>query len=78
MGETPSSARIIKYVERALEAMEIVFRKDGAAFEGLADINGLRLKEVGKGESSSWGGVQTKCEGCECELTKIYSSTVIC
>ena len=34
------------------------------------DRNGHRNKEVGKGESVSWGGAQTKGEGHECELTK--------
>ena len=69
MGGTPS-ARIIKYVDRSLEALEIVFCADGAAFEVISDRNGHRLKEVGKGESASWGGIQTKCEGRKCELTK--------
>ena len=38
--------------------------------EGLADRNGHRKKEVGKGEIVSWGGARTKGEGRECKLTK--------
>ena len=71
MGVTTSSPRIIEDVDRALEALEIVFRANSAAVEGLADRNGHRLKEVGEGESVSWGGERTKGEGCECKLTKI-------
>ena len=53
---TSSSARIIEDVDLALKSLEVVYRANGAAFEGLADINGNRKKEVGKRESSSWGG----------------------
>ena len=67
---TPSSVRIIKDVDLTLKALEIVYRANGAAVEGLADRNGHRCKEVGEGESVSWGGAQTKGEGCECKLTK--------
>ena len=67
---TPSSVRIIKDVDLALKALEIVYRANGAAVEGLADRNGHRKKEVGKGKSISWGGARTKGEGCECKLTK--------
>ena len=67
---TPSSVRIIEYVDLALKSLETFYRANGAAFEGLADINGNRKKEVGKGKSVSWGGAQTKGEGRECELTK--------
>ena len=49
MGGTPSSARIIEDVGRALEALLIVFRANDAAVEGLADRNGDRRKEVGEG-----------------------------
>ena len=51
-----SSVRIIEDVDLALKALEIVYRANGAAFLGLADINGNRKKEVGKGKSVSWGG----------------------
>ena len=37
---TPSSARIIKDVDLALKALEIVYHKNGAVVEGLADRNG--------------------------------------
>ena len=67
---TPSSVRIIEDVDLELKALEIVYRANGAAVEGLADKNGHRKKEVGKGKSISWGGARTKGEGCECELTK--------
>ena len=36
----------------------------------LADINGHRRKEVGEGESVSWGGAQIKFEGHGCGITK--------
>ena len=68
---TPYSSRIIKDVDMALKALEIVYCKNGAVVEGLADRNGHRRKEVGKGESVSWGNVKTKGEGRKCELTKI-------
>ena len=67
---TPSSAQIIQYVDMALKALEIVYRTNGAAVEGLADRNGHRRKGVGEGKSVSWGGARTKGKGRECELTK--------
>ena len=67
---TPYSARIIKDVDLVLKALEIVYSTNGAAVEGLADINGQIRKEVGEWGSFSWGGAQTKCEDRECELTK--------
>ena len=66
---TPSSARIIQDVDLVLKALEIVYRENGAAVEGLADRNGHRRKVVGKGKIVSCGGARTKGEGCECELT---------
>ena len=62
---TPSSARIIQDVDLALKAMEIVYRENGAAVEGLADRNGHRRKVVGKGESDRCVGAHTKGEGRE-------------
>ena len=47
MGGTPSSARIIEYVYRSLEALEIVFHENVSAVERIADRNGHRRKEVG-------------------------------
>ena len=38
----PSSASIIEDVDLALKLLEIVYRKNGAAVEGLADRNGHR------------------------------------
>ena len=67
---TPSFAKIIHDVDLALKALEIVYRANGAAVEGLADRNRHRRKLVGEGESVSWGGARTKGKGCECELTK--------
>ena len=63
---TPSSARIIQDVDLALKALEIVYRENGAAVEGLADRNGYRRKVVGKGKSFRCGGARTKDEGPEC------------
>ena len=67
---TPSSERIIQDVDMALKALELVYRVNGAAVEGLADSNGHRLKVVGEGGSFSWVGTWTKGKGCECKLTK--------
>ena len=67
---TPSSVRIIEDVDIALKALEIVYRENGAAVEGLADGNGHRNKELGKRKSVSWGGARTKGGGRECKLTK--------
>ena len=50
--------------------MKIVNHINGASVEGIDDRNGNRRKEVGEGESGSWGGAQTEGEVCECELTK--------
>ena len=41
---TPSLARIIQDVDLELKALEIVYRENGAAVEGLADRNGHRRK----------------------------------
>ena len=59
MGGTPSSSRIIEDVDRALEPLLIVFRTNGAVFEGLANINGHRRKEVSEGKVS-FGEVHKK------------------
>ena len=67
---TPSSVSIIEDVDLALKVLQIVYRANGAAVEGLAGRNGNRKKELGKGESVSWGGARTKGEVCECKLTK--------
>ena len=67
---TLSLARIIQDVDLALKGLEIVYRENGAAVEGLADRNGHRRKVVGEGKSVSWGDAQTKGKGRECELTK--------
>ena len=67
---TPSSARIIQDVDLELKALEVVYRANGAAVEGLADRNGHIRKVLGKGKSVRCGGARTKGEGCECELTK--------
>ena len=49
----PSLVRIIQDVDLALKALEIVYRENGAAVEGLADRNGNRRKLVGEGKSIS-------------------------
>ena len=45
--ETPSSERIVEDVDLALKVLEIVYRANGAAVEGLFDRNGHRQKVVG-------------------------------
>ena len=67
---TPSLARIIQDVDLALKALEIVYRKNGATVEVLADSNGHRRKVVGEGKIVSWEGARTKGKGRERELTK--------
>ena len=67
---TPCSERIFQDVDLALKALEILYRENGAAVEGLTDRNGHRRKVVGEGESVRCGGARTKSEGRECELTK--------
>ena len=67
---TPSSARIIEDVDLALKALEIFYRANGAAFEGLADNNEHRRKVLGEGNSVSRGGARTKGKRRECKLTK--------
>ena len=66
----PSLARIIKDVDLALKALEIVYRTNGDAVDGLADSNGHRRKVVGERKSFSWGGARTKGKGRECKTTK--------
>ena len=67
---TLSPVRIIEDVDLALKALEIVYRENGAAVDGLADRNGHRRKDVGEGGSVSWGGARTKGKGREYKLTK--------
>ena len=67
---TPSSARIIKDVDPALKALEIVYHSNRAAVEGLDDRNGNIKKVVDEGKSVSWGGAQTKGNERECGITK--------
>ena len=47
---TPSLERIIQDVNLALKALEIFYRANGAAVEGLDHRNGHRQKVVGEGE----------------------------
>ena len=54
--ETPSLARIIEDVDLELKALEIVYRANGAAVEGLSDRNGHRSKKLGGEKTVSWGG----------------------
>ena len=78
---TPSSARIIQDVDLALKALEIVYRENGAAVEGLADRNGHRRKVVGKGKIVRWSCVELhgpKVRVASVNSPKICSSTVIC
>ena len=57
-------------VDLAFKALEIVYRANGAAVDGIADRNGHICKEVGEVESVSWVGALTKGESHECKLTK--------
>ena len=67
---TPSSARIIQYVDLELKALEIVYQVNVAAVEGLVDRNGHRRKELDECKRVSWGGAHTKFKGHECKLAK--------
>ena len=67
---TPSSVRIIKDVDLELKALEIVYRANWAAVEGLADRNGRRRKMVGEGKSVSWGDARNKSKWHKFKLTK--------
>ena len=67
---TPSLERIIQDVDLMLKALEIFYRENGAAVEGLADRNRQRRKLLGEGKIVSWGGAWTKGKGRKCELTK--------
>ena len=70
-------ARIIQDVDLALEALEIIYRKNGAAIEGLADRNGPIRKVVGEGEIV--GELHGKnLRGTSEKSPKICSCTVIC
>ena len=48
---TPSSERIIRYVDLALKSLEMVYHANGAAVEVLADKNGHIWKVLGEGKS---------------------------
>ena len=67
---TPSPARINEDVDLELRALEIVYRTNRAAVEGLDDRNGHIQKVVGEGKSVSWGGAWAKVKLNECKLTK--------
>ena len=67
---TPSSARIIKDTDLVLKALEIAYRANVSAFEGVANRDGHTRKVIGDGESVSWGGARTKVKGREYKLTK--------
>ena len=62
---TPSLVRIIQDVNLELKALEIVYRTNGDAVEGLADRNGHIRKVIGEGESVSWGSARNKGKGRE-------------
>ena len=67
---TPSSARIIQDVDLALKVLEIFYRANWAAVEGLADRNVNRQKVLGERKSVCWGGAWIKGKGREYKLTK--------
>ena len=63
---THYSGMIIEDVDMALKALEIFYRANGAAVEGLDDRNGHMQRVVGEGKSVSWGGAWTKGKRNEC------------
>ena len=75
---TPSSARIIEYVDLELKALGIVYLANGAAVEGLADRNGHRRKLLGEGKVSVGEVHGQKVRGASTNSPKICSCTVIC
>ena len=78
---TPSLERIIQDVDLALKTLEIVYRENGAAVEGLADINGHRRKVEGQEKSVRWSYVEVhgpKVRVLSMNSPKICSFTVIC
>ena len=70
---TPYLARIIQDVNLALKALEIVYPSNGAAVEGLADMNGHRRKVVGEGEVSVGEVHGPKVRGASANLPKVCS-----
>ena len=75
---TSSSARIIQDVDLALKALEIVYRENWAAVEGLDDRNGHRQKLVGEGKVSVGEVHGPKVRGASVNSPKRCSCTVIC
>ena len=69
---------IIQDVDLALKLLEIVYRENGAAVEGLADRNGHRWKVVGEGKVSVGEVHGTKVRGVSANSSKRCSCTVIC
>ena len=61
---------ILKYVDLALKAFEIVYRSNGSAVERLDFRNWHKWKVVCEGESVSWGYARTKGNKGEWKLTK--------
>ena len=75
---TPSSTRIVQDVDLELKALKIVYRKNGATIEELADRNGHRRKVVGEGKVSVGELYQPKVKVPSAKSPKICSCTVIC
>ena len=75
---TPSLAGIIQHVDLALKALEIVYRANGSAVEGLVDRNGHRRKVLGEGKLSVGELHGPKVRGASANSPKIFSCTVIC
>ena len=65
-------------VNMELKALEIFYRANGAAVEGIADRNGHRRRVLGDGKKFSWIVARKKCKRQNFDLTKICSCTVIC
>ena len=70
--ETTSSERIIEDVDLALKALEISYRVNGAAVEGMDDRNG-HSRKVSVGELQG-----LKVRGVSAKKPKICSCTLIC
>ena len=63
---TPSSARIIEYVDLALKQLETLYLTNGSVVEGMDYRNGHRRKVASVGKSVSWEGALIKGKGREC------------
>ena len=75
---TPSSARIIQYVDLAFKAIEIIYRANWSAVEVISDKNGHRIKWQVKGKVSVGEIHKPKLRGMSANSPKRFSYKVIC